>query len=175
MKQDQRLTRTVLEIIARSDARSPLFWWMVDHHDEIIAAADGERIRWPAFCAEVTRLGLTDTRGRPPTERNARETWRQARRVVARAKPREAATVPSPKLSSRIGPDRQRQRQAPLVPPPPTRPAAPPAPIGTTPMPAGSHILGRDDCRSPEEAQAEIDRVFAQLAAMDRRKFPFGA
>jgi len=173
MKQDQRLTRTVLQIIARSDARSPLFWWMVDHHDEIIAAAAGERIRWAAFCAEAARLGLTDTRGRPPTERNARETWRQARRVAARAKLREAATVPSPKLSSPIAPDWQ--RQAPLVPQPPTRPAAPPATTGATPMPAGSHILGRDDCRSPEEAQAEIDRVFAQLAAMDRRKFPFGA
>jgi len=173
MKQDQRLTRTVLEIIARSDARSPLFWWMVDHHDEIIAAAAGERIRWAAFCAEAARLGLTDTRGRPPTERNARETWRQARRVVGRAKFREAAPAPSPKLSSPIAPDRQ--RQAPLVPPPPTCPAAPPVTTGATPMPVGSHILGRDDCRSPEEAQAEIDRVFAQLAAMDRRKFPFGA
>jgi hypothetical protein len=173
MKQDQRLTRTVLEIIARSDARSPLFWWMVDHHDEIIAAAAGERIRWAAFCAEAARLGLTDTRGRPPTERNARETWRQARRVVARAKLRHAASAPSPKLSSPIAPDRQ--RQAPLVPPPPTRPAAPPAPIGATPMPVGSHILGRADCLSSEEAQAVLDKVAADLAAADRRKFPFGA
>ncbi len=67
---------------------------MVDHHDEIIAAFAGERIRWTAFCAEVTRLGLTDTGGRPPTERNARETWRQARRMVARAKLRQAAAAP---------------------------------------------------------------------------------
>jgi len=170
MKQDARLTRTTLQIIARSDARSPLFWWMVDHHDEIIAAFAGERIRWTAFCAEVTRLGLTDTRGRPPTERNARETWRQARRMVARAKLRQAAAAPLPKLSSPIAPD----RQTPLVPPPPTRLAVPPATIGAVPMPAGSHILGRADCRSPEEAQAEIDRVFAQLAALDRRRFPFG-
>jgi hypothetical protein len=170
MKQDARLTRTTLQIIARSDARSPLFWWMVDHHDEIIAAFAGERIRWTAFCAEVTRLGLTDTRGRPPTERNARETWRQARRVVARAKLRQAAAAPLPKLSSPIAAD----RQTPLVPPLPTRLAVPPATTGAVPMPAGSHILGRADCRSPEEAQAEIDRVFAQLAALDRRRFPFG-
>ncbi len=170
MKQDQRLTRSVLQTIARSDARSPLFWWMVDHHDAIIAAVAGERIRWAAFCTAVTRLGLTDTRGQPPTERNARETWRQARQVVARAKLRQAGTTPSPKLSSPITPD----RQVLLVPPPPKRPATPPAPVGGTPMPVGSHILGRDDCRSPEEAQAEIDRVFAQLAALDRRKFPFG-
>jgi len=134
MRQDQRLTRTVLQTIAQSDARSPLFWWMLGHHDEIIAAAAGERIRWAAFCAEAARLNLTDTRGRPPTERNARETWRrQARRVVARAKLRQAATVPSPKLSSLIAPDRQ--RQAPLVPPPPTHPTAPPA------------MLARPQCR----------------------------
>jgi hypothetical protein len=81
--------------------------------------------------------------------------------VVARAKLRQAATVPSPKLSSPIAPD----RHVLLVPPPTT---------GVVPTPAGSHILGRADCRSPEEAQAEIDRVFAQLADLDRRRFPFG-
>jgi len=143
---------------------------MVDHHDEIIAAVAGERIRWAAVCAEVTRLGLTDTRDRPPTERNARETWRQARRVVARAKLRQAAAAPSSKPSSLIAPD----RQASLVQPPPTRPATPPAPIGTTPMPAGSHILGRADHLSSEEAQAVLDKVAADLAAADRRTFPFG-
>jgi len=171
MKHDPRQSRAILATIGRSKARSPLFWWMVEHHDAIIAAAAGERIRWGAFCAEATRLGLTDTRGRPPTERNARETWRQARRVVARAKLRQAATAPSSKVSSPIAPD----RHVLLAPPPPTCPAVPPATTDAAPIPAGSHILGRADCRSPEEAQAEIDRVFAQLAALDRRKFPFGA
>jgi hypothetical protein len=170
MKHNHRPSRAILTTIGRSEARSPLFWWMVEHHDAIIAAAAGERIRWGAFCAEATRLGLTDTRGRPPTERNARETWRQARRVVARAKLRQAATVPSPKLSSPIAPD----RHVLLVPPPPTRPAVTPPTTGVVPTPAGSHILGRADCRSPEEAQAEIDRVFAELADLDRRRFPFG-
>ncbi len=171
MKHDHRLSRAILATIARSDARSPLFWWMVAHHDEIIAAAAGERIRWAAFCAEAARLGLTDTRGRPPTERNARETWRQARRTVARTKVNleTLAIAPSPKRPFPIAPD----QQAPLLPPPPFRPATPPAANGA-PTPAGSHILGRPDCRSPEEAQAEIDRVFGELAALDRRKFPFG-
>ncbi len=74
----------VLEHIARSQDRSPLFWWMLDHHDEIVKAAQGRRIRWRQFCADVTALGLTDTRGGPVTERNARETWRQVRRETAR-------------------------------------------------------------------------------------------
>jgi len=170
MKHAPRQSRTILATIARSAARSPLFWWMVDHHDDIIAAVAGQRMRWPAFCAEATRIGLTDTRGRPVTERNARETWRQARRTVSQAQLlRAAATSPSPQPLARIAPE----RQAPLV-PPPTRPAAPPAPAGARPMPAGSHILGRDDCLSPEEAQAVLDEVAAKLAAADRRKFPFG-
>lgn len=74
----------VLEHIARSTDRSSLFWWMLDHHDEIVTAARGRRIRWKQFCADVTALGLTDTRGKPVTERNARETWRQVRRENAR-------------------------------------------------------------------------------------------
>jgi len=170
MKHDHRQSRTILATIARSNARSPLFWWMVDHHDDIIAAVAGQRMRWAAFCAEATHMGLTDTRGRPVTERNARETWRQARRMVSKARLLRAAMPPAPQPLARIAPE----RQAPLVPPPPTRPAAPPATAGARPMPAGSHILGRADCLSPEEAQAVLDEVAAKLAAADRRKFPFG-
>jgi hypothetical protein len=171
MKHATRQSRTILATIARSAARSPLFWWMVDHHDDIIAAVAGQRMRWAAFCAEATRMGLPDTRGRPVTERNARETWWQARRMVSQAKLlRAAATPPAPQPLARIVPE----RQAPLVPPPPTRPAASPATAGAPAMPAGSHILGRDDCLSPEEAQAVLDEVAAKLAAADRRKFPFG-
>jgi hypothetical protein len=168
MKHDRRQARAILHTIARSDARSPLFWWMVEHHDEIIAAAAGQRIQWTRFCAEAARIGLTDTRGQPATERNARETWRQARRMVERVNVRQAVTAPSPRPSSPIALDRQ------APPPPPIRPAAPPPATCATLMPVGSHILGRADCRSPEEAQAEIDKVFAQLAAWDRRRFPFG-
>jgi len=111
----------------------------VDHHDEIIAAAS-QRIRWVTFCAEATRTGLTDTRGRPATERNAWETWRQARRMVEQAKLLQAASSTVPKPLSRVAPG----RQAPIVPPPPIRPAASPATSGTTPAPElRSHQPGR--------------------------------
>ncbi len=62
--------------------------------DEILQASERQRISWPAFCAEAAKRGLTDTRGRPPSEGNARETWRQARIPVANARKAEAAKPP---------------------------------------------------------------------------------
>jgi hypothetical protein len=95
MTNGRRQTKAILKAIARGEDRSSLFWWMVEHHDEILAAAEGRRIQWGTFCAEATRLGLTDTKGKPPTTRNARETWRQARRAVEEARERTMAKGPS--------------------------------------------------------------------------------
>lgn len=74
----------ILEHIAKPESRSPLFWWMLEQHDKIIAAAAGRPIHWKQFCADVAAIGITDTKGKVPTERNARETWRQVRREKAR-------------------------------------------------------------------------------------------
>ncbi len=86
--------KSIFRSVERDERRSPLFWWMVDHHDQMLKAADGRPINWAAFCLEAAAIGLTDTRGQPPKERNARETWSQARKAVARAREREAATAP---------------------------------------------------------------------------------
>ena len=59
---------------------------------EILQAAGGKRIRWAPFCAKAVALGLVDTRGQAPTERNARETWAQARRAVQEARGRPAGS-----------------------------------------------------------------------------------
>jgi hypothetical protein len=99
----KRDTRAVLKLIEHSEERSPLFWWMVEHHDEMIATANGKRIRWAPVCSKLAALGLVDTRGLPPTERNARETWLQARKAVAAA--RAAAKPPRPKPPSRFPKD----------------------------------------------------------------------
>jgi len=95
MARRNRDTRAILRTIERSEQRSRLFWWMVDHHDEIVEAARRHRVNWGGFCAEAAKLGLTDTRGRAPTARNARETWRQARRAVAALRAAEAAKPPA--------------------------------------------------------------------------------
>lgn len=102
MARRSRDTRAILKIIERSGERSPLFHWMVENHDEIVAAAKGGRIRWAPFCAKAVALGLVDTRGQAPTERNARETWAQARRAVREARTELAARPPKPIYPSRM-------------------------------------------------------------------------
>lgn len=95
-----RLTRALLRTAERSDRRSPLFWWMVDNHDQMLSAARDRPISWDAFAGEAARLGLTDTKGQPPTPRNARETWIQARRAVAKERERQAAEAAKPRVGA---------------------------------------------------------------------------
>jgi len=76
--------------IRKSGVRSSLFWWMVEHHDEIIASAAGARLSWERLCPEFERGGLRDARGQPASVATARETWRQARLAVKRDRERRA-------------------------------------------------------------------------------------
>src|SRR5271166_5861811 len=94
MSRRKRDTKAILRTIERSEQRSSLFWWMVEHHDELIQASAHQRINWSAFCTEAAARGLTDTRGCPPSAVNARQTWRQARKAVAEARAAEAAEPP---------------------------------------------------------------------------------
>jgi hypothetical protein len=102
MARRKRDTKAILRIIERSEERSPLFYWMVEHHDEILQAAGGKRIRWAPFCAKAVALGLVDTRGQAPTERNARETWAQARRAMQEARAELEARPEKPIYPSRM-------------------------------------------------------------------------
>ena len=104
---ERNATKAMLEAIARGEDRTSLFWWMVEHHDEIIASA-GTRISWVTVCARATQQGLMNTKGQPFTTRNARETWLQARRAVAKARASVAEQPPQPRrrvFPSRISPD----------------------------------------------------------------------
>ena len=74
----------ILEAVRHGEERSRLFWWMVKHHDDLIAAAKGNRMRWTPLCATFTALGFTDTAGKPHTKRGAREIWLQARSYVSK-------------------------------------------------------------------------------------------
>ncbi|MGH7120586.1 MAG: hypothetical protein ACREFP_16625 [Acetobacteraceae bacterium] len=94
MAKRNRDTKAILRTIERSERRSSLFWWMVEHHDEVMTAAKRERIHWVGFCVEAGRRGLKDTRGRPPTPRIARDTWAEAKRVVAAARAAEGKQAP---------------------------------------------------------------------------------
>jgi len=178
MTRQTNKTKSILRAVQRSNLRSPLFWWMVEHHDEIEAASAGQRISWKAFCERASAEGLTDTRGRPPTERNARETWRVARAAVA-AQRRAAAAKPSRPGSvypSRISPDWRPQE---VLPPAVTTPAsslpalasagAGPAalPAPNVPRPAqqaGPRLLVPfADNRTQEEIDAYVDEQLSLI------------
>jgi hypothetical protein len=108
MSNDRKGLRAVLQEIARSAERSPLFWWMVEHHDELAQAAEGRRLRWKQLCECFAGLGLTDVNGRVASERTARATWARARRAVAETRERAAANQPArrpSKYPSRISAD----------------------------------------------------------------------
>jgi hypothetical protein len=77
-------TRRILETIAKPSNRSSLFWWMLEHHDEVVQAASGGRLNWKQICLEVTAIGLTNVSGGRVTEATARKTWFRVRREKAR-------------------------------------------------------------------------------------------
>jgi len=103
MTQRRRDTKAILRTVARSERRSPLFRWMVEHHDELVEASRPDGIHWASFCEQSAKRGLTDTRGLAPNPANARKTWAQARKAVATA--RAAAKPPRPKPPSRFPKD----------------------------------------------------------------------
>jgi hypothetical protein len=108
MSNDRKGLRAVLREIAHSAERSPLFWWMVEHHDELAQAAEGRRLRWKQLCERFADLGLTDVNGKVASERTARATWARARRAVAEARERASAKRPAHrrgKYPSRISAD----------------------------------------------------------------------
>ncbi|MBV8458931.1 MAG: hypothetical protein JO122_20240 [Acetobacteraceae bacterium] len=94
MARRSRDTRAILRTIERSEQRSSLFWWMVDHHDEMVAATKRRRINWASFCAEAAKRNLRDTQGNPPSESAGRKTWQRARKWVAAMRAAEAANPP---------------------------------------------------------------------------------
>jgi hypothetical protein len=162
-------TGAILRTIERGERRSALFWWFVENHDAMRHAARTTRIDWASFCAEAVRQGLTDTRGRAPTARNARETWRQARRAVAAS--RQDQTASGARRGGASYPSRlPTDWQPPTVPPPPgpPRPAAPSAPPPHStpphPVPAGS----RSSFASPH-APPEVRAILAEVEAKLRR------
>ena len=176
MARRNRDTTAILRTIERSEQRSPLFWWMVEHHDQMVQAARRRRINWAGFCAEAANRGLTDTRGDPPTESNARKTWLRARREVERARAAEAAKPP-PRPGS-IYPSRIPKDWRPQVVPAPTtavsgtavalRLAGTPGQFPTVAGPAldQSTSLGSPD--DPPEVRAKWAELERQFDKVDR-------
>jgi hypothetical protein len=111
----------VLAKLRRSEKRSALFHWLAEHHDEMLEAAIGERIDWPALAKVFEEAGLTDATGKPATARTARATWYKVRRVVASRRANEASARPVKIMPSRL-PAEMRPAMGPV---PASAPAAP--------------------------------------------------
>ena len=91
--------KDILSVLKRSEMRSTLFWWMLDHHDELLAAGAGRRVRWPQLCATFTTLGLTDGCGNTPSSLVARRTWHNVRLFAAKVR---AAGAVAPSRMGRL-------------------------------------------------------------------------
>ena len=180
MARSSKDSQAILRTLERTDQRSPLFWWMADHFDEIAARARRGRISWTSFCAEVAKQGLTDRNGQPPTDATARKTWARVRAAVRQVRANEEAK-PAPRpgsvYPSRIPKDWKPSgfRDA------PHGAAKPPGGGGSTP-PTGSQLrLGTNasvaatavqgtfvDPEDPPEVQQMYLDIEAQLRRADR-------
>ena len=167
MPKSRRQLRVVLPALERSNERSSLFWWMLEHHDEMLAAVSGRRPRWVQLCATFATLDLKDGQGNLPSPEAARRTWRNVREFAASAVA-TSLRKPRPKYPSRISPDWRPQT---VVPPPPIR-APPPGPV---PIPSSATAVTNPAATDKSrEGLESLDRAFALLEADDRRKFRFG-
>lgn len=160
MARPNRDSKAIDNTIERNRLRSSLFRWMVKHHGMLADRWRGEKVDWRTSCAEFAELGLTDTRGKPATERNARETWLQVRKYVAANRVKEAVQPPR-----RINPSRMPKDWAPAnaAPPPIVNSPRLAAPPGLQNQPAPIRTSeAQDDEYDPEEQMAHLRRTFRE-------------
>ena len=165
--------------IQKSSVRSPAFWWMVEHHDEIVARAAGGRLNWTVLCRLLADRGLVDGRGAPPTAAGARKTWQRVRAEVRRRAEWEAARAAERSKVS-VPPARRKPGSVPAyVVPGPTPPAPAPTPRSTTPVsfPASPAPLADGEEEYTPEERARIEAAKAEVRAQFRKsdeKFRLG-
>jgi hypothetical protein len=94
MPRDHKGLRAVLNEITQSADRSPLFWWLVEHYDELATAASCRRLQRARLCTRFAEMGLTDAKGKPASVQTARVICHWVKQSVAKARPRVAAKAP---------------------------------------------------------------------------------
>ena len=196
--------KAVIAELTQGADRSSLFWWLVDHHDELAAASRGRRLQWGPLCQRFKVLGLTDRTGKPASEAAARKTWLRARKLVAEARKTTEQAPGRPFFPSRLHKDWRPEvvqpsapaRPAPASAKPPVAPALPPLPVPpltplvTTRSYGPKHIPDEelDLSLAPEtyenekgeivpmplEARQRFARMKMQLQAETEERFRFG-
>ena len=83
------LSRIGEALASRRSVQSPLYRWMMEHHDAFgaglaQAAAAGRHPDWAALADIFAESGLVDGTGKAPNAANARRTWWRVKRRHAR-------------------------------------------------------------------------------------------
>ena len=163
MKTKRSGTKAVLRKLDQSADHSPLFHFMVEQHDSMVARANGGRMRWTDLCVTFVQLGLTTREGEPPDERNSRQTWYRVRKHVAQKRAeaaRQAARAPAARtLLPSASPRERVPIEYPRPQPLPPKPAAPSGPVPPT-----------DGTPGQSRADATIARMKRHFAERDGRK-----
>lgn len=90
--QDVTQTERIFEAARQAQTkRSPLFAWLVRHHDDFAARLDRESLTWDQLAAGFNENGLHAAGGHPVTAAIAWKTWQRAQQHVA--KKRNAKTA----------------------------------------------------------------------------------
>lgn len=179
-KDDVEKLMAAVEAACGATARSSLYRWLRENHDEFLARLDGERADWLALAQGFAALGLTDRTGKPAAPATAHMTWQTVRKDVAKAKVRKggksapasgeiapgvraappsraAGEEPRPRITLDIRPARPR-----LDPPPPPVPCQPLPPPGEAAPGQGSQIsspITKRKTLTDEEVEADIRRL----------------
>lgn len=175
-----RRRRGVFEEAAEPGTRSPLFWWMMRHHDRLAASLTGRRPSWEGLAAEFAALGLTDQRGQPASPAVARQTWLRARKAAAAAAREREREAAERRARASVPPARRKPGSVPayVLPdptPPVPVPAARPAALVPSASPAAPPADGEDEF-TPEERErirVQTEKIMGQLRKSDE-KFRLG-
>jgi len=63
-----------------ASTRSPLFQWMLRHHDKLADAFAESRPKWAEVAALLAGKGFTSTEGKPLNPQSVRQMWYRVRR-----------------------------------------------------------------------------------------------
>jgi len=180
MKTTRETLRAMRETIRRGPDRSSLYWWMVDHHADLIdeGVAAG-RMPWRKLCRDFAAEGLTDGRGKAATPARAGKTWRDACVAVAAAAERTktAARENQPPPLSRSHSDWQPPiAETPLRPPALGHPReeATALPANRTPLepPKVGFIAAAEQTEElTPHARAELEKMARMFKKTDRKRF----
>lgn len=150
MSRKHEEVEAVVSYLLQGPERSTLFWWLVEHHDELVEAKGCKRTRWGPLALQLASYGLTDRENKAASPAVVRLTWQRVRKYVANRNAAKALREVGGKRLSRLPPIWRPQEALPSQ-----RPFAPGSPSEV------STIINNENC-TPEEALAGLRRILAE-------------